>query len=75
MKVIQLFIYYLKRFNKKYKAQLQKKILNIFIQNSKAETVYSYYNDKDFLIELTAISFFNNLIEEKLLLDWEKNVQ
>lgn len=56
----------------KYKYILKYKILNIFIQNYKGNTVLNIFKNKEFLIKLASESFFNNLIETNLILDWEK---
>ena len=56
----------------KNKEILKNKVLNIFIQNYNGKTVYSEFKNSDFLINLASESFFNNLTEKNLIVDWEK---
>jgi ankyrin repeat protein len=56
----------------KFSYLLEEKMLNIFIQNYKGETVYSMIKDKDKVLDVVVISFLNNLKEGDFLIDWEK---
>ena len=53
------------------KETLEKKLMNIFIQNYDGESLFNLIKDKDNLIELVTKSFFNNL-DNNLVIDWEK---
>tara|TARA_A100001015_G_scaffold321056_1_gene449881 strand:- start:453 stop:2603 length:2151 start_codon:yes stop_codon:yes gene_type:complete len=47
------------------------KELNIFIQNYKGNTVYNLYKDDKELIDIVTKSYFNNLSNSNLIIDWE----